>query len=190
MTTVKRAFKQLDPTSLSQEERLAVRDYTDGGSLWINRYLRGFDLSDLSAKDRNGLARKVKVFDGIFKRQPKSFKSSTVYRGMEAIENRWKRLKRGDELLLTQKGMISTTFNRSVALDFLEEDKGDRKSCLLILSLPRGTTGIYLGASSVWDAEDELLLPPGTVFRVTKRRTFTHKGVEVIAYHAVLESQP
>jgi hypothetical protein len=98
--------------------------------------------------------KKLKSFSDVLlklmKDLPTSTKKTTVYRGAEAMLPEWENLQKKDELLFTNKGMIS--FNKESALNFIEEQKN---CCLLILHLPKNTHGLYLKSSSLFNSLDE-----------------------------------
>ena len=95
-----------------------------------------------------------------------------------------------DELQFTKKGFISTTLKRKAAIDFIEEDQ---QCCLLVLTLPKGSKALYIGATSRFSdfGEEEILLPHGSKFEITRRRYITiNKNRKILSYSAKLIYQP
>lgn len=83
------------------------------------------------------------------------------------MDESWKNLKSDDELIFTSTGMVSTSYDKDIAEDFIDDKKNPR-CCLLTLTLPVGTKCIDVDISSYKD-EKELLLPHGSIFIVNKR---------------------
>ena len=181
-------FVNVSDMSLTEKQKEAIDMYTSGESLWINNYLRDRNMTSLNTAQKNKMKLYSKHINDLINISPLSKKNTTVYRGAEAMFENWKELKLGSELLFTEKGIISTSFSRKVALDFIEEDDN---CCLLVLRLPKGTKGLYLNTLSAFRdlEEDELLLPHGSKFVVSSRRTNVFDGKSILTYYAVLISQ-
>ena len=171
---------------LSPTERKAIKQYTDGSSLWMNKYLREQNMDGASEKDLRHLKRFSALISKAITKSPRSTAVVKVYRAVELIEPSWGKTKVGEELPHTKSGLISTSFSKAKAKEFLEDDD---PSCLLILTLPKGVRGLYLKDVSYYDDEDELLLPHRSIFKVSKRSYVMHKKKRVLAYHARLVKQ-
>lgn len=182
------SFLPIQDKNLTRKELSALEVYTGGESLWINNYLRNRNIDQLNQKQKEKMKNYATHLNNIIRKAPTSTKKTKVYRGAEAMEQKWKNLESGDELLFTQKGLISTTFDINVALEFIEEDSD---CCLLILNLPKGTSGLYISSSSAFSEldEDELLLPHGSKFIVTSRRKHRFGTRDIITYYADLIDQ-
>jgi hypothetical protein len=181
-------FKELDPESLSITEKQVLEMYTSGESLWINNYLRERNLDQLNEAQKEKMKRYAYHLNNMIHKSPQSYKQTKVYRGAEAMDEKWKNLNKNDELLFTQKGLISTSFNIDIAVDFIEKDSN---CCLLVLRLPKNTKGLYIASSSAFSdlVEDELLLPHGSKFIITYRCVNSIRGKRIITYYADLLSQ-
>ena len=182
------AFIKAQKLNLSNKEISVLNEYTGGGSLWINNYLRKRNLSGLTTKELDKLKESANVLLNLITRISPSKKPITVYRGAEAMYSEWRNLKKGEELIFTNKGFISTTFNIDTALNFIED--GD-DCCLLILHLPKGTRGLYLNSMSLFDDldEDELLLPHKSKFIIKDVKYIKHNNQKVLTFEATLVSQ-
>jgi hypothetical protein len=183
-----KGFEELDPKLLTKTEKKVLEMYTSGESLWINNYLRERNLDQLNEFQREKMKQYANHLNNLIHKSPPSYKQTKVYRGAEAMDEKWKNLNTNDELLFTQKGLISTSFNLEAAVDFIERDSD---CCLLVLRLPKNTKGLYIGSSSIFNdlSEDELLLPHGSKFIVAYRRVNHIGGKQIITYYADLLSQ-
>jgi hypothetical protein len=183
-----KAFVSIDKLDLTDSEINIIDKYTGGESLWINNFLRDRNLDQLNEKQKLQMKQYAIHLNNIINKSPLSKKTTTVYRGAEPINEKWLNLKRGEELLFTQKGLISTTFDKSVAIDFIESDQD---CCLLVLRLPKGTKGLYISGNSMFNElnEDELLLPHGSKFIIDNKKTNIFNGKKIITYYAKLISQ-
>ena len=183
-----RVFIESSKLLLTPNELTLLELYTGGESLWINNFLRDRKMDEMT-KLQKQLMKKYSInLNNLIRKSPPSKKNTTVYRGAEAMDEKWKNLKPGEELLFTQKGIISTTFNKNVAIDFIEEDSN---CCLLVLRLPKGTRGLYISDISAFSdlEEDELLLPHGSMFKVIYKKINTFKDRKIITYYADLIHQ-
>jgi hypothetical protein len=183
------AFIEAGKLNLTTTELHIIDEYSGGESLWINNFLRERRLDELTNSQKNKMENYARHLNNIIKnKSPPSSKKVIVYRGAEAMHADWKNLELGAELLFTNKGLISTTFNKNIALDFIENEDN---CCLLILHLPRGTRGLYISEISVFNdfGEDEVILPHGSRFIVTAISNTKYKNKDILTYEAVLESQ-
>ena len=182
------SFVDASELELTPNEINVIEIYTGGESLWINNFLRERNLDQLNNNQKDLMKKYAVTLNNIIKKSPPSKKTTTVYRGAESMDEKWKNLTSGDELLFTQKGIISTTFDINIALDFIEEGSN---CCLLILRLPKGTKGLYISSLSVFNdlGEDELLLPHGSKFQITERLVKSYNGRKIITYYADLIEQ-
>jgi hypothetical protein len=183
------SFVEATKLNLTETELDVIEKYTGGESLWINNYLRNRDLEDVNETNLKKLKRYSTILNDIMKhKSPPSRSATKVYRGAEAMHQSWRKLKTGEELMFTNKGIISTSFNKKAALSFIEEDDD---CCLLVLTLPKGTKGLYISSQSVFSdlEEDELLLPHGSKFVVTKKTFSKYENKKILTYHADLVSQ-
>ena len=156
-------------SKISSEELKALNDYTGGESLWFNNFLRNRDLDKIPnpKEEIPKLEKKVGLLGNIIKKSSPLNKELIVYRGAEAMDESWRNLKPDDELIFTSTGMVSTSYDKDIAEDFIDDKKNPR-CCLLTLTLPVGTKCIDVDISSYKD-ERELLLPHGSIFIVNKR---------------------
>jgi len=181
-------FEELDPKILTITEKKVLEMYTSGESLWINNYLRERNLYQLNESQKEKMKQHAYHLNNLIQKSPPSYKQTKVYRGAEAMDEKWKNLNKNDELLFTQKGLISTSFDIDIAVDFIEKDSD---CCLLVLRLPKKTKGLYISSSSAFSDldEDELLLPHGSKFIITYRRVNNIRGKQILTYYADLLSQ-
>ena len=182
------SFNPLNTKELTRRENEVLEEYTTGESLWIDNYLRNRNLEHLSEAQKEKLRKSSIHLNNIINRSSLSTSTARVYRGAEAMEEKWKNLKPGDDLLFTQKGLISTSFSLETAISFIEDDCD---CCLLVLTLPKGTKGLYISSASGFSVleEDELLLPHGSKFQVTSRKRIKYNSREIVTYYAILISQ-
>jgi hypothetical protein len=181
-------FIPMKKEDLTPKELDALDQYTGGESLWINNFLREHNLGELNLPQKEKLRNYTVHLNNIINKAPRSTTDTTVYRGAEAMEDKWKSMNKGDDLLFTQKGLISTSFNKQVALDFIEDDS---PCCLLVLRLPQNTKGLYISLESAFGdlEEDELLLPHGSRFRISSKKIKSYGPNKIITYYADLISQ-
>lgn len=174
-------FIPSEKLSLTQKEKNAIGYYTGGESLWMNNLLRGIRVHEMI--NRKHIEAMVDALTNAIRKSPPSTSPTTVYRGASPVDKTWENLKVGDELLFTSKGFVSTSFSKEAAKEFLDGES----CCLLILHLPKGTHGLYVGASSLFADldEDELILPHGSRFIVNTY--YIKDGVKV--YDATLTHQ-
>lgn len=181
-------FVPVKKEDLTPKELDALDEYTGGESLWINNFLREHNLGELNLLQKEKLRNYTVHLNNIINKAPRSTKYTTVYRGAEAMDNKWNSLNKGDDLLFTQKGLISTSFKKNIALGFIEDDS---PCCLLVLRLPKNTKGLYISSESAFGDldEDELLLPHGSRFRISSKQIKTYGSDKIITYYADLISQ-
>jgi hypothetical protein len=183
-----KSFVSVKDLDLTASEVSSLDEYTGGESLWINNHLRDRNLHELNEHQKQLMKKYAYHLNNMINKSPPSKNATTVYRGAEAMDEKWKYLKYGSELFFTQKGLISTSFNKSTAIGFIEEYEN---CCLLILRLPKGTRGLYIASNSMFNQlnEDELLLPHGSKFIVRHRKIYKQEKKEIITYYADLVSQ-
>lgn len=156
-TWLQRGFKPYSlwaHQKLTEDEREAVIDYTGNTYKRINKYLRSGKKTGVTPKTLNTLEHLTSAF----KKAPKSYRNSTVYRGCHGLTLA-KMNKMFEDMCC---GNLSTTYAPGVAKSFI----GANKCCGLILRLPKGTVGIYVGKSSLFPKEDEVILPHRTKIKI------------------------
>lgn len=129
--------------NLSDFQKRAIVDYTESPA--INKLLRNIDTL---TRDFKLLKKNI---DDVFKYIPPLEKSITVYRGIKFKSTL------DFTADLNDFGFISTTYDKPIAFEFLD----DYKCCLLEITLEPGTKVIPLESFSKYPEEKELLLPPG-----------------------------
>lgn len=186
-------FVALNKKTLTQQELKSLQYYTDGNSLWINNLLSDTNLEQLDEKQKQELQNHVDNLKNIIQKSPPSRKKTIVYRGAEALNDKWKQGKFGEQLLFTSpKRFISTTLSKQKALEFIETDD---HCCLLKLILPKGTKGINVTNLSAFKdyGENEIILPPGCEFyiqdKVVKQFDIQGKKIYILVFTALLEKQ-
>ena len=177
-------YEKTSDLKLTDKEKKVIEEYTGGESLWINNFLRDRDIEKIPEKDIPKLKKKIEILNGIINKSLPIKDEMVVYRGAEAMDQAWKNLKKGDELIFTSTGLVSTSINKQVSIEFIDDDSDGDKCCLLVLTLPKGSKCIYLD-TSVNPDENEILLPHGSIFIVTERKIENN----IITYHAELIKQ-
>ena len=147
-------------------QRAVLSDYTDAGeSLWINNYLRGRHLDDLSEGARRELRRQASHLNNLIRAAPRSPHASVVFRAVAQDSPQRQFYAKGDEAEFLSRGITSTSASYLAARDFMEDDE---TCCMLVLLLPKGTRMLQVMDESAWAQEQELLLPHGSTFRVVE----------------------
>jgi hypothetical protein len=176
----------------------AVLEYTGGESVWLNKYLDRWAQIDggresveaqLTKTQQNKLKRLVQLVSAAIKKSPPSRNRVVVYKGIEDVPDEWLTVPVGRILPHTERGIVSTSFDKSMAKTFMSPSAEDR-SVLLTLSLPKGTKGLFVQSVSQFEDENEVILPHGTRFRVTKRSFVLYRGRSCVHYICRLVSQP
>ena len=183
---------------LTKTQLGAVMEYTGGDSLWLNKYLDRWAQIDGGLKDveagltktkQNRLKRIVQLISAAIVKSPPSTRHVTVFKGIENVPVQWLTVPVGQTLPHTERGLVSTSFDKSVGKTFMSSRVQDR-SVLLTLSLPKGTRGLFVQSVSQFEDENELILPHGSRFRVTKRSFVVYMGRRCVHYICRLVSQP
>ena len=105
-------FTPLNINELTPRETEILEEYTTGESLWINNYLRNRNMEQLSDSQKDKLRNSSIHLNNVINRSHVSTSTTKVYRGAEAMEEKWKNLKPGDDLLFTQKVSFPQHFKR------------------------------------------------------------------------------
>ena len=191
-------FIQSNQLALSKTQLWAISWYTSGDSLWLNKYLNRWEQIDgglasveaeVTKPEQNKLKRAVQLISTAIKKSPPSTKHVTVYKGIEHVPDEWLTVQVGRILPHTERGLVSTSFDKNMGKTFMSRHRED-KSVLLTLSLPKGTRGLYVQSISQFEDENELILPQGSRFRVTKRTYVVYMGRRCVHYICRLVSQP
>jgi hypothetical protein len=176
----------------------AVLYYTSGESLWLNKYLDRWAQIDgglesveagLTKKEQNKLKRIVQLVSAAIAKSPPSTRHVTVYKGIEDVPAEWLTVPVGRILPHTEKGLVSASFDKNMAKTFMSPSAEDQ-SVLLTLSLPKKTRGLYVRSVSQFEDENELILPHGSRFKVTKRSFVLYRRRRCVHYICRLVSQP
>jgi hypothetical protein len=164
--------------------RRVLDEYVDNGdSLWINNYLRGVRLSELSAASKAQLRASTRVLGRLIEDAPRSRTRLVLFRAVAQDAPRLQRYARGDEADFLNKGIVSASASYDVALGFVEPGEA---CCLLVLLVPAGARLLEVLDESGWPEEREVLLPHGSTFKV--ERTAVVRGV--VTYYCLLVAQP
>ena len=183
---------------LTKTQLGAVLEYTGGNSLWLNKYLDRWAQIDgglenveagLTKTKQNKLKRIVQLVSAAITKSPPSTRNVTVYKGIEDVPDEWLTVPVGRILPHTERGIVSTSFDKNMAKTFMSPAAEDR-SVLLTLALPKGTKGLFVQSVSQFEDENEVILPHGTRFRVTKRTFVVYRGRRCVNYICRLSSQP
>ena len=191
-------FVPSDQLPLTKTQVSAVLEYTGGESLWLNKYLDRWPEIDgglesveegLTKTKQNKLKRIVQLVSAAISKSPLSTRHVIVYKGIEDVPVRWLTVSVGRILPLTEKGLVSTSFDKELAKTFMSPSSEDR-SVLLTLSLPKKTKGLFVQSISQFQEEFELILPHNSRFRVAKRSYVMYRGRRCVHYTCRLVSQP
>lgn len=171
--------------TVGDRQRKTLDEYTGGTSLWFNNYLRGIRLNELNPEFCAELKNKVAVLNTMISDAPRSKKNMVVFRAIaqNAPSRGFQKYARGDDADFLSKGLVSTSVSAETAWGFLENDE---TCCFLVLLLPKGTKMLEVMGSSVFENEDEILLPHGSKFKVTS--TATIEGIRT--FYCTLVAQP
>lgn len=186
------------PVPLTKTQMGAVLWYTGGESLFFNKYLNRWPEIDgglasieegVTKEEQLKLKRSVQLVSASIAKSPPSTRHVTVYKGIEDVPAEWLTVPVGRILPHTEKGLVSTSFDKNMAKTFMSPSAEDR-SVLLTLSLRKGARGLYVRSVSQFEDENELILPHGSRFRVTKRSFVVYRGRRCVHYICRLYSQP
>ena len=172
---------------LTKTQLGAVLEYTGGESLWLNKYLDRW--AQIDGGRENKFKRIVQLVFAAIKKSPPSRKTVVVYKGIEDVPDAWLAVPVGRLLPHTARGLVSTSFDKNMAKTFMSPNAEDR-SVLLTLALPKRTRGLFVQSVSQFEDENELILPHGSRFRVTRRTFVMYRGRRCVNYICRLSSQP
>ena len=143
----------------SDAEKEAIKQYTGGDYLQINRELRGI------RPNSGKYSSTVEALDKMLERSSAP-EATTVYRGVGslAVEQWAAKLKKGE--IIDDPGFVSTSKSEGVAKRFAQQAT---KNMLLKINVPKGAN--VSNISDLSDAptnEQEVLLPRNSAFKVVK----------------------
>lgn len=163
VTTVKQAQKAIDKMidsgEITEDEHMAIDEYTGSDYYEMNRSLR--DGEDPLLIDRLEVAKKH--MDTFLEKAPK-FVGDT-YRGIQfssfaSYDQFASRIKEG--MIVADKAYLSTTVNEQTANNFLHG------SSIKVRVKIKGKSGVYLGGLSSEETESEVLFKRGSKFKIVK----------------------
>jgi hypothetical protein len=107
---------------------------------------------------------------------PVTQKPTILYRGIsnDFVSKKLHDMKIGD--VFQEDGFMSTSILPKVAEGFRDRD-GDRKCCILVITLPPNIPILHLEAITEEKGEDEILLPPGMGLVLTDHKVLVGKDV-------------
>lgn len=153
--------------------RAVLEDYVNAGeSLWLNNYLRGLRMDELSDADKQKLREKTQQLDALIRAAPPSKKSHVLFRAIGSNVPALEAYAHGADADFLSKGIVSMSVSFDAARAFLEDNE---TCCMLVLLLPKGTRMLEVLETSAWAEEGEVLLPHGSKFKVM--RTAEVEGV-------------
>jgi len=97
-----------------------------------------------------------KIITNIIKRAPPAIEDMILYRG---TEDAYFIVEGTNEY--SSPNIISTSLSRRIATEFINKSSG---CCLKIISVPKGTSALYLEPITVLEREEEVILLPNTKF--------------------------
>lgn len=152
------------PKIAAAQIKEATTRYTRHGDAQINGYLRGGNDPTHPAEDDQGLATDVQAVDQYIAKSKPLTAETTVFRGIHESAMTALGLDRNPE------EAVGTTFGDrafvSASAD-AQEARAFAGAALLRITLPAGTRVGNLSSISKFPAEEERLLPRGSVFRIT-----------------------
>lgn len=78
------------------------------------------------------------------------------------------------DMLISDKGFMSTTLLRSCLFDF-RKARNNKLVILLVISIPKGTSGTYVGLLQDSLPEYEIILAPNTHLRIDSKLPFSNR---------------
>gem|GEM_PF-5838620 len=78
------------------------------------------------------------------------------------------------DMLISDKGFMSTTLLRSYLFDF-RKTRNNKLDILLVISIPKGTRGTYVGLLQDSLLEYEIILAPDTHLRIDSKLPFSNR---------------
>jgi 2'-5' RNA ligase len=139
-----------------QEHEDTLYDYTGRAYRDMNAHLRRGEAPRLATDEEN--RRRISILTDLAAVQDPTSADQTVYRGTRGLRLG---LKDGDEF--HDKGFSSTSVDKGVA-----ESMTGVGGALIRIKVPKGSQVIDVQALGAGMGEDELILPPGSKFRVTR----------------------
>lgn len=146
----------------------ALYNYTEDQYVGINELLRGTGLE--LDNDLFDDVRSINILDEIFRGIPPLKHNIVLWRGS--------RMKTGIPDHFTDKGFMSTSIDRDIALDYNKVSK----CCLFEIHVPKGTKVIPLGTCSGSSDEMEVLLPRNGSYTVLNSTSTMAKTTMVVKY--------
>lgn len=147
--------------TLTPEEQATVTDYTDGGYVETNMYLRG--TMPTNYPDYAAIKAKSEMLQNVLENAPKY--EGTAYRGASVTMQRFDEiasLRPGDEL--TMKGMVSTSADVNVATNFAQMPDSGYNSVFYEID---GAKGAAVSGVTPHVDESEILMNADTKYTVT-----------------------
>ena len=137
---------------LSRAESNALTHYTTSHFEEMNGYLRGVN-DTISTKDKNAIRNATEALS-----KSKVPENIVAHRGMRpfGIFNDLRKVKPGT--VYEDKGFHSTTLDKNKSFPGIN----------VKIHVPKGAKGAYISKISAFSNEKELLLPPGTKFKILK----------------------
>jgi hypothetical protein len=150
-------------SSITDKQMTALKFYSEQGSEGINSYLATPTLQRRTSEDMNETIKDLRT---VIANAPLLPQPLIVYRGIRSKSYNDSFIKAlqtaqiGDELQLPDGGFISTSLSSKVALQFAKSP-----CCFIVIYLPKGTHGLFLGDNSAYADEWEYLLSDQQRFR-------------------------
>lgn len=140
-----------------EEHSRALNRYTRNGFRRMNSYLRDGP-EGMSESDLELVRPRVSALTDLIEIQDPTTSTTTLYRGMGGQNLQ---LNEGDEF--HDRAFVSTSKQSEVAEEFAEED-----GTIFTIRVPAGAQILDVNAAGDDDEEGEVLLPPGSKFRVSR----------------------
>lgn len=154
--------KFYNPNMFSEDELIALQNYT--GSMYgpINRYLYMGHDEDTDPDDIEDIENHVEQLDSAFEETQAPF-SYTVYSGLSSRYTP-DNIKPGGEYIF--RGFVSTSLSYNVAINGFSDIGDNDAPIVLQIEISKGQKSIYLDPLSEYKGESETLLPRGSKIKV------------------------
>ena len=162
------------------EIKLAVQRYSGAFFNTFNYFMRAAEGRSYDIKDVKFIVNLVKMY---FNKDATIKENLIVYRGSR--NNAWLKNKIAGDYVIEQ-GFLSTTLSYAIAKKF-NKDSEDLKSKALMgelyeIYIPKGRKGVYIEDVTTMKKEYEILLPPGSLFKILSienRATHPNKKIKL-----------
>lgn len=175
--------------SLTEVEQEIIGGYIYGAAFPINDFLRSasYETDDLDDAEMGGdgesgvrsMREQAEILNGAMKKPGAVLdRDVVVYRGIADVQisDSWSDIRVGKRF--SDKGFVSTSLNPEVAKKFAENSESVERAVVAKILLKKGQRAAWIEPfNTTYSPCDELLLPPGTRFRVVGKEEQGNIGV-------------